>query len=101
MDTLAKAPLQLYLYQHQFDELQQLAVEQGVSVEDLARQAIEELLRHTEPEPPEAPERPTESPLEAFIGLGRSGVNDLSINHDRYLIEFELESNGQWPEKSS
>jgi hypothetical protein len=97
MDTLTKTPLEIYLYQTEFDALQKLAAEQGVAVEELARQAIAALL------PPEEPaiEEELNSPLEAFIGLGRSGVSDLSINHDRYLMEFELESNRQWPEKSS
>ena len=97
MDMLTETPLEIYLYQTQFEALQKLAAEQGIAMEELARQAIAALL------PPKEPpvEEKLDSPLEAFIGLGRSGVSDLSINHDHYLMEFELESNRQWPEKSS
>jgi len=108
MDTLTRTPLQLYLYQSQFDALKKLASEQGVSVEDLARQAIEVLLMHTEPVAAERPddeelsdEELANDPLRAIIGLGRSGVTDLAENHDKYLMEFEIEDNQRWLQQSS
>jgi hypothetical protein len=47
----------------------------------------------TEPDSAGTDEHPLESPLEGFIGLGRSGLNDLSVNHDKYLMEFESDRN--------
>lgn len=47
----------------------------------------------TASEPVEADEPSVESPLEGFIGLDHSGLSDLAEHHDRYLIEFKLESN--------
>jgi hypothetical protein len=47
-------------------------------------------------------DRPIEEhPLWALVDLGDAGVTDLAENHDRYLVEYELESNRLWPEKSS
>lgn len=108
METLIQTPLQLYLYQRQFDALQKLADEQGVAVEDLALQAIEALLTQIESDAAERPEDEeltdeelANDPLRAIIGLGRSGVTDLAENHDKYLMEFEIESNRRWLQKSS
>ena len=42
-----------------------------------------------------------EDPLWDIVGLGESGVNDLSINHDQYLVELEREDNQKWTRKSS
>lgn len=44
-------------------------------------------------QPPEPKTNPEDDPLWQIVGLGRSEVKDLSINHDKYLAEIELQSN--------
>ena len=108
MDALTAISYEIRLYKTQVVALENLAAERGMSVEDLVRQAIGALLISPYPDPAEyrddselSEAELADDPLAAFIGLGRSGVNDLSINHDKYLMEFEIESNRPPPAPST
>lgn len=80
MTTLIKKPFQIYLRQDQMDALRRLAEKQGVSITELVRQGVDTLLINQPVE---------EDPLLGIIGLGDSGLGDLSVNHDAYLAEDE------------
>ncbi|MEZ4767518.1 MAG: CopG family transcriptional regulator [Caldilineales bacterium] len=83
--TMTKTPLQVYLRQDQMDSLRSLAEQQRVSLAELVRQGVDQLLTGA----------PIENdPLWDVVGLGRSGTGDLAADHDRYLAELETEDNG-------
>ncbi|MCA9871947.1 MAG: ribbon-helix-helix protein, CopG family [Caldilineae bacterium] len=82
--TMTKAPLQVYLRQDQMDSLRSLAKRQGVSLAELVRQGVDQLLISS----PIA-----NDPLWDVVGLGQSEAGDLAANHDRYLAELEIEDN--------
>ncbi len=79
---LSKKPLQIYLRQDQLDVLRGLARRKGASMAELIRQAVDRLLWDIPVE---------EDPLMDIVGLGDSGLGDLAINHDHYLVESEFE----------
>jgi hypothetical protein len=41
-----------------------------------------------------------EDPIGDIIGMFDSGLDDLAVNHDKYLMEFEIESNRPPPATS-
>jgi hypothetical protein len=92
MSTLTTKPFQIYLREGQLEALRALAHKRGQSIAELVRQGIDQLLLTVSAE---------ENPLFDIIGIGDSGLGDLSVNHDQYLAEFELEDNRKWLEKSS
>ncbi len=79
METLRKIPMKIRLRPGQVEALQRLALQQHVSVSELVRRGVDLLLKEQAPE---------NDPLLGIIGLGRSGISDLSENHDRYLVEI-------------
>src|SRR5436305_12073681 len=90
MDTVTKIPIQVHLYPEQVEELEAVAARWHVSLEDVVRQSVASLLFNLDAdEEPEADDSDAPGPLEAFIGLGRSDVSDLAVNHDKYLMECE------------
>jgi hypothetical protein len=80
MPPLTKRPVQIYLRQEQLDALRALAQKLGVSLAELVRQGVDQLLAET----------PVETdPLWDIVGLGNSDEGDLSVEHDRYLANME------------
>lgn len=92
MSALTTKPFQIYLREGQLEALRALAKRREQSIAELIRQGIDQLLADLSVE---------ENPLFDIIGIGDSGLGDLSTNHDHYLIQFELEDNQKWREKSS
>jgi hypothetical protein len=84
MATLTKRPIQIYLRQEQLEALRVLANKQGVSVAELVRQGVDRILSDIPLE---------QDPIWDIVGLGSSDVNDLSLEHDRYLAEIEDDNN--------
>ena len=83
MAKLTKKPLQIYLDTDEDETLRYLARKRGKSMGALIRESVARYL---------AAEIPVEEdPALGIIGLGRSGITDLSENHDKYLAEMELE----------
>jgi hypothetical protein len=101
MTSSVKEPIQIYLLHEQIDALQTLAAQQGTTLEALVAQSVDALLTSVAPVQESSGEIPLEAdPLWDIVGLGDAGVNDLAAEHDRYLVEFEEESNRPWPVKS-
>lgn len=73
---------QIQLTEEQADALKKLAEKRRVSVAELVREAVERLLK-------EHDEREQEKWRWALslVGAFRSGVSDISVNHDKYLDE--------------
>jgi hypothetical protein len=102
MEPPTPTPIQIYLYPSQLAELQAIADRWHVSLEDVARQGIGTfLISQRVAEEPLSGDTLEDDPLRAIIGMFGSDVGDLAENHDKYLMEFEMESNQPWPEKSS
>jgi hypothetical protein len=92
MATHTHATLQIQLREEQLEGLKLLAQQWDVSLEDLISQSVDALL---------AENQIPGHPLTGIIGMFNSGVGDLAENHDQYLVDYERERNGSWPEKSS
>ena len=71
-----KKPFQLYLREEQLTALRRLARQRNVSVAELVRQSVDQLLAETPLE---------EEPLWELVGIGASGAGDLAEKHDTYL----------------
>ncbi len=92
MSALAKKPLQVYLRRDQVEPLRSLAQRRKTPMAELVRQGVDRVLAEVPVE---------EDPLWDIVGLGDSGLGDLSIEHDRYLTEWETEANQTWTKRSS
>lgn len=84
MTTLTKRPIQVYLEERQDRALRHIADEKEVSLSELIRRSIDLYLENLPLE---------DDPSMKIIGLGHSGLGDLSEKHDDYLIEWEKEDN--------
>ncbi len=80
MSVLTKKPFQIYLRQDQLNALRLTAQKRGVSVAELVRQGVDQLLVSLPVE---------DDPLLDIVGLGDSGLGDLAENHDQYLADQE------------
>jgi Arc/MetJ-type ribon-helix-helix transcriptional regulator len=78
---------QIRLTAEQSRELKRLAAERRTSVAELIRQAVEDLLRQSST--PGRAERKKRAL--AIAGRFRSGLSDLSTQHDAYLAEINGE----------
>lgn len=103
MELPTPTPIQIYLYPAQLAELQAIADRWHVSLEDVARQGVATFLMnlYSAEDAEQDDSFEEEDPIRDIIGMFDSGLDDLSVNHDKYLMEFEMESNQAWPEKSS
>lgn len=74
---------QIQLTEEQSRSLKKLAEKKNVSVAELIRRSVDSYLeeRHV------ITEKERRQRLLSVIGIGRSGVNDLAENHDKYLLE--------------
>jgi hypothetical protein len=78
---------QIQLREDQSKKLKELAAEYNVSVAELIRQSVDMFIQSgSELTQEEKRKRALE-----IIGLGDSGLDDLSINHDKYLAEIYSE----------
>jgi hypothetical protein len=78
MKRLKKKPIQIYLDARQNDALAALALNKGISKAEIIRESLERYLR-------EIPVK--DDPAMGLIGLGNSGKQDLSENHDAYIAQ--------------
>ena len=80
MTPLTEKPLQVNLREEQLDALRCLSETKQISLEELARQAVDLLLAKTSVQ---------KDPLWDFVGLGASNVGNIAEAHDQYLAESE------------
>jgi len=93
MASLTKKPTQVYLRPEQVEPLRALARRRKVSVAELVRQGIDQVLAAVPPE---------EDPLLGIIGLvDDDGPTDMAEKHDDYLVKWIQEENRSWDPKSS
>ncbi len=71
--------IQVYLEPELREELETLASRRKMSRSELIRQSIRRFLQEEKVS--------EEEPLLGIIGLGRSGIDDVSEKHDKYLTE--------------
>ncbi len=92
MKKLRERPLQIYLRPDQDKALRQMAQTEKVSIAELVRRGVDKLLTDVPPE---------QDPLLELIGIGRSGIRDLSENHDYYLAQIYKDEHKSSTEKRS
>jgi len=73
---------QVQLEERQYSALKAKAAAEGVSIAELIRRGVEMVLDPASPTPEERISRAVEA-----AGKFRSGLKDLSANHDEYLAE--------------
>jgi Arc/MetJ-type ribon-helix-helix transcriptional regulator len=71
---------QIQLTEEQAEGLKKLAAERGVSMAELVRQSVQRLLEEREQD--EKWRRAM-----TLVGRYRSGLTDVSVNHDKYLFD--------------
>lgn len=74
--------IQFYIDSELDERLEELASRLKKSKSEIIRQSIRDFLKMKETD--------AEDPLMGIIGLGRSGIHDISENHDKYLAESKL-----------
>ena len=79
MKAFKKKPIQIYIEPGQDDALEVLAKKNGVSKASIIRESLAKYLRELPVE---------EDPLMGLIGLGSSGMSDVSKRHDHYLVKY-------------
>ena len=79
MRKLRKKPIQIYIEPQQNSVLEILSQKRGISKAELIRESLEKYLKGLPLE---------EDPAMGLIGLGRSGIGDLSERHDKYLARY-------------
>lgn len=78
---------QVQFTEEQWKALKRLAADQHVSVAELVRQSVDQLIRAPENQDVDEYIRLAEE----IVGKYQSGLTDISENHDKYLSEnFEL-----------
>ncbi len=75
---------QIQLREDQAKTLKEMAAEYNVSVAELIRQSVDMLIQ-SDPELTQAEKRQRATEI---IGIADSSLDDLSINHDKYLAEI-------------
>ena len=76
---------QIQLTENQYELLKTLSHERGVSIAELIRLSVDEFARKQGPAPITAEEK--RQRIMAVVGRYRSGLSDVSRNHDEYLAE--------------
>lgn len=79
-----KKPFQVYLREEQIESLRLLSRKRRVSIAELVRQSIDRLIAETPLE---------DEPLWGIVGIGASGLGDISERHDVYLAQAETQDN--------
>ena len=74
--------IQCYIDSELDENLEELASQLKMSKSEIIRQSIRDFLKMKKTD--------AEDPLMGIIGLGRSGLHDVSENHDKYLAESKL-----------
>lgn len=73
---------QIQLTEQQARALKAMAAKTGISMAELIRRAVDEVLRSPQSDDEERWKR-----ARAAVGGFRSGYTDIGENHDRYLVE--------------
>jgi hypothetical protein len=74
---------QIQLTQHQSQALKSLAAQRGISIAELIRQSVDNLIQASG----DVSDDERNRRAVAAAGRFRSGHTDLSVDHDRYLAE--------------
>ena len=79
MKTMRERPLQIYLRPDQDTALRNLAEKEGVSIAELVRRGVDQVLTSMPIE---------HDPALGIIALGSSGIGDVAERHDYYLSQI-------------
>ncbi len=89
-------PTQIQLTENQARILERMAAEKEISVAELIRQSIDDMIRHSKDSdsggPFDAEREGKRQRALSIIGAFSSDVDDLSVNHDRYLATAYADS---------
>ena len=91
-------PTQILLTENQARILEQIAAEQGTTVTELIRQSIDDMIRHRKDivggKQVDADREERRRRALSVVGAFSCGVDDLSVNHDKYLAEAYANEDG-------
>lgn len=91
-------PTQILLTENQARILEQIAAEQETTVTELIRQSIDDMIRHRKDivggKQVDADREERRRRALSVVGAFSCGVDDLSVNHDKYLAEAYANEDG-------
>ena len=91
-------PTQILLTENQARILEQIAAEQETTVTELVRQSIDDMIRHRKDivggKQVDADREERRRRALSVVGAFSCGVDDLSVNHDKYLAEAYANEDG-------
>ena len=91
-------PTQILLTENQALILEQIAAEQETTVTELIRQSIDDMIRHRKDivggKQVDADREERRRRALSVVGAFSCGVDDLSVNHDKYLAEAYANEDG-------
>ncbi len=76
---------QVYLPRDIYDQIKARAEREGITMADQIREALVEYVVATGEARAQAPILTDDDPIWEIIGMIKSGVNDGSVNHDKYI----------------
>ena len=88
MITYAEQPIAVRLREDQLAALETLAVAEGASLEELIRQGMDVFLDTKTTSTEHLVWSMQDDPLQELVGMFDSGLDDLAVNHDKYLAEI-------------
>jgi hypothetical protein len=87
---------QVYLPRDIHTKLQERAEEQGTTMAEQIREALEDYVAKIELEEEDEPILSPDNPIFQMLGMFDSGLGDVALNHDQYLYgEKRIEKDGQ------
>ncbi len=91
-------PTQILLTENQARVLEQIAAEQETTITELIRQSIDDMIRHRKDivggKQVDADREERRRRALSVVGAFSCGVDDLSVNHDKYLAEAYANEDG-------
>lgn len=84
MQYLKKKPIQIYIEPKQYDMLEVISKNTGVSKAAVIRKSVEKYLENLPLE---------KDPAMDLMSLGCSSNRDLAEKHDKYLVKYHLNKN--------
>lgn len=91
MEPVTQHRTQLYLPASLYQKVKKKVKEEGISMAEFFRSLLE-LEFEKKKEQEKKTEKEAWNALFKLAGIGDSGLKDVSVNHDQYLADDELES---------
>lgn len=91
LEPVTQHRTQLYLPASLYQKVKQRAKDKDISMAAFFRSLLEVEFRETEKEKAKMKDKAWKEFFK-LAGIGKSGLKDISVKHDKYLVEDELKS---------